>query len=68
MSKDNPWHGFLDIEDDYAMLDPIKLTITTPGINDAGEMAEEGIPASLVTNFLIDKGIVCEKKQIIIHF
>jgi arginine decarboxylase len=61
MSKDNPWHGFEDMEDNYAMLDPIKLTITTPGINDAGEMADEGIPASLVTNFLIDKGIVCEK-------
>ncbi|OQX77520.1 MAG: hypothetical protein B6D64_08120, partial [Bacteroidetes bacterium 4484_276] len=61
MSKDNPWHGFLDIEDDYAMLDPIKLTITTPGINDKGEMANEGIPASLVSNYLIDKGIVCEK-------
>ncbi|MBN1200002.1 MAG: hypothetical protein JXA23_11665 [Bacteroidales bacterium] len=61
MSKDNPWHGFNDIEDDYAMLDPIKLTFTTPGINDHGEMTEEGIPASLVTNYLIDKGIVCEK-------
>ncbi len=61
MSKDNPWHGFLDIEDDYAMLDPIKLTITTPGINDKGEMGDEGIPASLVSDFLIDKGIVCEK-------
>ena len=61
MSKDMPWHGFLDIEDNYAMLDPIKLTITTPGINDAGELAEEGIPASLVSNYLIDKGIVCEK-------
>jgi len=61
MSKENPWHGFQDIEDDYAMLDPIKLTFTTPGINDDGEMTEEGIPASLVTNYLIDKGIVCEK-------
>jgi len=61
MSKDNPWHGFQDIEDDYAMLDPIKLTITTPGIDDQGIMAEEGIPASIVSNYLIDKGIVCEK-------
>jgi len=61
MSSDNPWHGFDDIEDDYAMLDPIKLTFTTPGINDDGVMTDEGIPASLVTNYLIDKGIVCEK-------
>lgn len=61
MSSDDPWHGFDDIEDDYAMLDPIKLTFTTPGIDDHGEMTEEGIPASIVTNYLIDKGIVCEK-------
>lgn len=61
MSKENPWHGFKDIEDNYAMLDPIKLTFTTPGIDDEGVMAEEGIPASIVTNYLIDKGIVCEK-------
>ena len=61
MSKEDPWHGFKDIEDDYAMLDPIKLTFTTPGINDEGEMTEEGIPASLVTNYLINQGIVCEK-------
>lgn len=61
MSKDNPWHGFEDMEDNYAMLDPIKLTFTTPGIDDDGNMADEGIPASIVTNFLIDRGIVCEK-------
>jgi arginine decarboxylase len=61
MSKDNAWHGFEDMEDDYAMLDPIKLTFTTPGIDNNGNMADDGIPASIVTNFLIGKGIVCEK-------
>lgn len=61
MSKNNSWHGFADMEEDYAMLDPIKLTFTTPGINDDGKMANEGIPAGIVTNYLIDKGIVCEK-------
>jgi arginine decarboxylase len=59
--KNNNWHGFGDIEKDYVMLDPIKLTFTTPGIDDKGKMAEEGIPASVVSNYLIDKGIVCEK-------
>jgi lysine decarboxylase/arginine decarboxylase len=43
------------------MLDPIKLTITTPGIDNEGVMADEGIPATLLSNYLIDKGIVCEK-------
>lgn len=61
MSADNNWHGFDDIEPDYVMLDPIKLTITTPGIDDAGVMADWGIPASILTNYLIDHNIVCEK-------
>jgi len=59
-SEDN-WHGFDDMEEDYAMIDPIKLTFTTPGLSADGVMADEGIPASIVTNFLIDHGIVCEK-------
>ncbi len=61
MSQENNWHGFEDIEPDYVMLDPIKLTITTPGIDDAGNMAEWGIPASILTNYLIGNNIVCEK-------
>ena len=61
MSKDNPWHGFEDMEDDYAMIDPIKLTFTTPGIDNNGAMSDEGIPASVLSNYLISRGIVCEK-------
>jgi arginine decarboxylase len=59
--KRNNWHGFQDVEDDYAMLDPIKLTFKTPGLNDNGDMEEAGIPAVVVTNYLIGHGIVCEK-------
>jgi arginine decarboxylase len=61
LSKDNDWHGFKDIEKNYVMLDPIKLTFTTPGIDKEGRMAKTGIPASIVSNFLIDQGVVCEK-------
>ena len=61
MSSENNWHGFEDMEENYVMLDPIKLTFTTPGIDDEGNMSDEGIPASIVTNYLIDEGIVCEK-------
>ena len=60
-NKRNNWHGFADIEPGFVMLDPIKLTFTTPGIDDRGRMAAEGIPASVVTDYLIDHGIVCEK-------
>ena len=61
MSSENNWHGFEDMEENYAMLDPIKLTFTTPGIDDHGQMQDHGIPASIVTGYLILKGIVCEK-------
>lgn len=61
-SKNDPWHGFSDMEENYAMLDPIKITITTPGITDGGNFDPIfGIPAAIVTNFLIDNNIVCEK-------
>ncbi|SIO27976.1 Orn/Lys/Arg family decarboxylase [Halodesulfovibrio marinisediminis] len=57
----NNWHGFDDIEDNYVMLDPIKLTITTPGLNQDGTYQKSGIPAMIVTDYLIRHGIVCEK-------
>ncbi|MBQ9336835.1 MAG: hypothetical protein IJS14_06020 [Lentisphaeria bacterium] len=61
LRKDAPWHGFDDIESNYVMLDPIKLTVLTPGLAECGEMEETGIPASVVTNYLIRHNIVCEK-------
>jgi len=62
MGSGDNWHGFDGIEDDYVMLDPIKLTILTPGIDDKGELiADGGIPAAIVSNFLIKHNIVCEK-------
>jgi arginine/lysine/ornithine decarboxylase len=30
------WHGFGDLEDDYCMLDPIKVSILTPGVTEKG--------------------------------
>ncbi len=54
------WHGFKDIDDNHMYLDPIKVTLLTPGMeNDA--LAETGIPASLVAKFLDERGVVVEK-------
>ena len=61
MNADNNWHGFEDMEEDYAMLDPIKLTFTTPGMNPDGSVDSVGIPASVVSNYLMNEGIVVEK-------
>ncbi|VEC00639.1 Lysine decarboxylase, constitutive [Cedecea lapagei] len=55
------WHGFRDADADHMYLDPIKVTILTPGMSELGEMAEEGIPAALVAKFLDERGVVVEK-------
>ena len=55
------WHGFKDIDDDHMYLDPIKVTILTPGLDMDGGLQKEGIPASLLAKFLDERGIVVEK-------
>ncbi|MCE0813766.1 lysine decarboxylase LdcC [Buttiauxella sp. S04-F03] len=55
------WHGFKDADADHMYLDPIKVTILTPGMDELGSMAEEGIPAALVAKFLDERGVVVEK-------
>ncbi|NIF58736.1 lysine decarboxylase LdcC [Enterobacter sp. Ap-916] len=55
------WHGFRDADAEHMYLDPIKVTILTPGMSELGEMAEEGIPAALVAKFLDERGVVVEK-------
>lgn len=42
-------------------LDPVKVTILTPGMDEQGVMGEEGIPAALVAKFLDERGVVVEK-------
>ncbi len=55
------WHGFAGLEPDYAMLDPIKVTVVTPGMDESGGLAMWGIPAPLLTAYLDEHGIVAEK-------
>jgi arginine decarboxylase len=55
------WHGFKDLEDGYCMLDPIKVSVVTPGVADDGSFLPHGIPATLVTAYLDQRGIVVEK-------
>jgi arginine/lysine/ornithine decarboxylase len=55
------WHGFGDLEDGYCMLDPIKVSVVTPGVAVAGGLAERGIPATLVTAYLHRRGVEVEK-------
>ena len=55
------WHGFGDLADGFNMLDPIKSTIVTPGLNLDGKFDQSGIPASIVTKYLAEHGVVVEK-------
>ncbi|KQV96796.1 arginine/lysine/ornithine decarboxylase [Rhizobacter sp. Root1221] len=55
------WHGFGDLAEGFNMLDPIKSTIITPGLDMSGKFAKTGIPAAIVTKFLAEHGVVVEK-------
>lgn len=61
LSTKNNWHGFKDIEDNFIMLDPIKLTLKNPGLNIDGTYDDIGIPSNILSNYMIDRGTVAEK-------
>ncbi len=56
------WHGFGKVSKGFNMLDPIKATIITPGLDVDGDFSEEtGIPAAIVTKYLAEHGVIVEK-------
>lgn len=61
LHPDDTWHGFDKLEDDYCMLDPIKVTVLTPGVEDDGSIGKHGFPATLLTAYLHARGIEVEK-------
>jgi arginine decarboxylase len=52
------WHGFDDIADDWCMLDPIKVSILSPGMGEDGKLEKTGVPAALVNAWFNRFGIV----------
>lgn len=61
LKPEDKWHGFRNIDQEHMYLDPIKVTLFTPGLNGDGTMAERGIPASIVSKYLDDRGVIVEK-------
>lgn len=61
LKANEKWHGFGDMAPGFNMLDPIKSTIITPGLDMSGKFAKTGIPASIVTKYLAEHGVVVEK-------
>ncbi len=56
------WHGFGNLAEGFNMLDPIKATIITPGLDVEGDFSEAfGIPAAIVTKYLAEHGVIVEK-------
>ena len=65
MKKGASWHGYRHIEDGYAMVDPCKLELVTPGFDcKSGAYLDWGIPASVLAQFLRERGIVPEKNDL----
>jgi ornithine decarboxylase len=61
-NPESRWHGYSGYADGYAMVDPNKLTLLTPGIDRrTGEYLDFGVPATVVANYLREQRVVPEK-------
>ncbi len=59
------WHGFSRVAPGYAITDPNKLILLTPGFDAAtGSYAETGIPAPVVAQYLRENRVVPEKNDL----
>jgi arginine decarboxylase len=58
---EDTWHGFGNLAEGFNMLDPIKATVVTPGLALDGTFDDSGIPASIVTKYLAEHGVIIEK-------
>jgi ornithine decarboxylase len=60
------WHGFPHTRQGWAMTDPNKLTLLTPGFDGDSKdgYAEHGVPAPIVAEYLRQNRIVAEKNDL----
>ena len=62
LHANDAWHDFGDLAPGFNMLDPIKATIITPGLDIKGNFSDKfGIPAAIVTKYLAEHGVIVEK-------
>lgn len=62
LKANDAWHDFGDLAPGFNMLDPIKATIITPGLDIKGNFSDKfGIPAAIVTKYLAEHGVIVEK-------
>lgn len=59
------WHGFEHVKDGFAITDPNKLTLLTPGFDRAtGAYESHGVPAPIVAQYLRENRVVPEKNDL----
>ncbi len=59
------WHGYQHVAPNFAMVDPMKLTLLTPGFDRrSGAYEAHGIPAPVVAQYLRENRIVAEKNDL----
>ena len=59
------WHGYRHVKHGYAITDPNKLTLLTPGFDRrTGAYSENGLPAPVLAQYLRENRIVAEKNDL----
>jgi arginine decarboxylase len=58
LHPDDTWHGFEGLTENYCMLDPIKVSLLTPGMGEDGNLLDTGVPAELFTAYVSRLGFV----------
>ena len=59
------WHGFTQLEPGFAITDPAKLTLLTPGFDrKTGAYEAHGVPAPVVAQYLRENRVVPEKNDL----
>ena len=59
------WHGYRHVTAGYAITDPNKLTLLTPGFDrQTGAYTEHGLPAPVLAQYLRENRIVAEKNDL----
>ena len=65
LNPGDAWHGFTHVAPGYAMTDPNKLTLLTPGFDRAtGQHEAHGVPAPVLAEYLRENRIVPEKNDL----
>ncbi|MDX3386023.1 Orn/Lys/Arg decarboxylase N-terminal domain-containing protein [Streptomyces niveiscabiei] len=61
LAPDQDWHGYPGLEPGYCLLDPVKVTVTCPGVRPDGTAEAWGIPGKIINAYLYDRRVIVDK-------